>query len=225
MAPRKSNVSTVSNGADEAAESPAPKPVKDGMSVEELTLPKSMVARLAKGVLPPNTQIQKDALLALHKSATVFVSYIASNSNENARTNNKKTIAPTDVFAALKDAELENFLPRLEAELQKYNDIQCEKRNTYRRKVKEEKASTTAVTVEIPVSTDKKPTASVQGAGSLANGHVDDGPRPAKKLRTESGQAIVPDGEGEGGNVDLEEGGATGSEADVVEHFGARSEA
>lgn len=37
-----------------------------------------MIARLAKGVLPPNTQIQKDALLALHKSATVFVSYLAS---------------------------------------------------------------------------------------------------------------------------------------------------
>lgn len=46
--------------------------------IKDLTLPKSMIARLAKGVLPANTQIQKDALLALHKSATVFVSYIAS---------------------------------------------------------------------------------------------------------------------------------------------------
>lgn len=46
--------------------------------LQDLSLPKSMIARLAKGVLPANTQIQKDALLALHKSATVFVSYIAS---------------------------------------------------------------------------------------------------------------------------------------------------
>lgn len=45
---------------------------------QDLSLPKSMIARLAKGVLPANTQIHKDALLALHKSATVFVSYIAS---------------------------------------------------------------------------------------------------------------------------------------------------
>lgn len=45
---------------------------------QDLSLPKSMIARLAKGVLPPNTQIHKDALLALHKSATVFISYIAS---------------------------------------------------------------------------------------------------------------------------------------------------
>lgn len=109
-----------------------------------------MVARLAKGVLPANTQIHKDALLALHKSATVFVSYIASkyvdhsmicpgayptlpsfhlgslivspadifnSSNDNAQASGKKTIAPHDVIAALKDAELEHFLPRLEAEL------------------------------------------------------------------------------------------------------------
>lgn len=47
-------------------------------SQQDLSLPKSMVARLAKGVLPANTQIQKDALLALHKSATVFINFIAS---------------------------------------------------------------------------------------------------------------------------------------------------
>jgi histone H3/H4 len=98
MPSRKSNVSAVSNAADEVVD---PTPVraakdKDGLSVDvkahehcllddsltqenqDLSLPKSMIARLAKGVLPPNTQIHKDALLALHKSATVFVSYIAS---------------------------------------------------------------------------------------------------------------------------------------------------
>jgi hypothetical protein len=37
-----------------------------------------MVQRLSKGVLPPNTQIQKDALLAISKSATVFVNYLTA---------------------------------------------------------------------------------------------------------------------------------------------------
>jgi len=101
MPSRKSNVSVVSNGADEAAETTPAKGSKDStkdsttievclhhssvlrssgsrLLLQDLTLPKSMIARLAKGVLPANTQIQKDALLALHKSATVFVSYIAS---------------------------------------------------------------------------------------------------------------------------------------------------
>ena len=53
---------------------------KDGAAVviEDLTLPKSIITRLAKGVLPPNTQIQGNAILAISKSATVFASYLAS---------------------------------------------------------------------------------------------------------------------------------------------------
>jgi DNA polymerase epsilon subunit 3 len=34
--------------------------------------------RLAKGVLPPNTQIQTAAILAMTKSATVFVNHLAN---------------------------------------------------------------------------------------------------------------------------------------------------
>lgn len=45
---------------------------------QDLNLPKSIVQRLAKGVLPANTQIQKDALLAMSKSATVFVNHLTS---------------------------------------------------------------------------------------------------------------------------------------------------
>jgi hypothetical protein len=46
--------------------------------LQDLNLPKSITQRLAKGVLPPNTQIQKDAVLAMSKSATVFVNYLTS---------------------------------------------------------------------------------------------------------------------------------------------------
>jgi len=37
-----------------------------------------MVQRLAKGVLPPNTIIQKDAITAMSKGATVFVNYLSA---------------------------------------------------------------------------------------------------------------------------------------------------
>jgi DNA polymerase epsilon subunit 3 len=56
----------------------ASKEKDDGLNIEDLNLPKSIVQRLAKGVLPPNTQIQKDALLAMSKGATVFVNYLTS---------------------------------------------------------------------------------------------------------------------------------------------------
>jgi DNA polymerase epsilon subunit 3 len=45
---------------------------------KDLLLPRSVTQRLAKSVLPPNTTIQKDALLAIQKAATVFVSYLSS---------------------------------------------------------------------------------------------------------------------------------------------------
>jgi len=39
------------------------------------------------------------------------------SANELVQLGGKKTVMPQDVMAALKDAELEEFLPRLEAEL------------------------------------------------------------------------------------------------------------
>jgi histone H3/H4 len=46
--------------------------------LQDLNLPKSIITRLAKGVLPPNTQIQANAILALSKSATVFISHLSN---------------------------------------------------------------------------------------------------------------------------------------------------
>ncbi|TKA25727.1 hypothetical protein B0A50_05823 [Salinomyces thailandicus] len=220
MPPRKSNVSTTSNAAEDGAEGTPAKAVKEGVSIEELSLPRSMIARLSKGVLPANTSIQKEALLALHKSATVFVNFIASHANENAQASGKKTIAPPDVIAALKDNEYETFLPRLEAELKKYNDIQCDKRNTYRRKVKEDKkAAEPGQEGEAPKDgTDPLPTP-INGI----NGHVeadgtDDADKPAKKLKGEGGQALPVDAETDGLNDGGDEDGESEHEADANEH-------
>ena len=49
----------------------------DVIDEQDLSLPRTMVQRLAKGVLPSNTQINKDAILALSKGATLFVNYLA----------------------------------------------------------------------------------------------------------------------------------------------------
>jgi hypothetical protein len=42
---------------------------------------------------------------------------ISHSSNEIAQSSGKKTIQPSDVTAALKDCEFEEFIPRLEKEL------------------------------------------------------------------------------------------------------------
>ena len=80
-------------------------------------------------------------MLAMSKSATVFVNYLASHANENAQAQNRKTIAPQDVFKALEDLEFPEFRPRLEAELAKFSQVQTDKRNTYRAKVAADKAA------------------------------------------------------------------------------------
>ncbi|QSZ30422.1 hypothetical protein DSL72_004945 [Monilinia vaccinii-corymbosi] len=109
--------------------------------LQDLNLPRSIITRLAKSVLPPNTQIQGNAMLAMSKSATVFVNYLATHANENAQHRNVKTIAPQDVFKALDDLEFPDFKPRLEAELAKFIEMQSDKRNTYRKKVAADKVT------------------------------------------------------------------------------------
>ncbi|PNY24343.1 DNA polymerase epsilon subunit D, partial [Tolypocladium capitatum] len=109
---------------------------RDAVTIEDLTLPKSIITRLAKGVLPPNTQIQANAILAVSKSATVFINYLASHANEHTTNAGKKTISPADVFKALDDIEFSFLREPLEAEFARFNAIQTEKRTSYRAKAR-----------------------------------------------------------------------------------------
>ncbi|KAK0760082.1 hypothetical protein N5P37_007162 [Trichoderma harzianum] len=157
MPPRKSDVRPLTPVAAEEASPPAKAPQaqdkqdkqekkdkdkdkgkggEDPVTIEDLNLPKSIITRLAKGILPPNTQIQGNAILALSKSATVFISYLASHANENTVAAGKKTILPADVFKALDDTEFSFLKEPLEAEFAKFNAIQTEKRTSYRQKVR-----------------------------------------------------------------------------------------
>jgi histone H3/H4 len=120
----------------------------DLSSSQDLLLPRSLVSRLARGVLPANTSIQKDATLALAKSATVFISYLTHHANEQT---SKKTIGPQDVIKALSEIEMSGVMglgaggagkdgprlgARLEKELEAYEEIVRGKRKGYRDKVK-----------------------------------------------------------------------------------------
>ncbi|KAK7430791.1 hypothetical protein QQZ08_002580 [Neonectria magnoliae] len=113
---------------------------EEAIAIEDLTLPKSIITRLAKGVLPPNTQIQANAILAMSNSATLFISYLASHANENTVNAGKKTVTPADVFKALEDTEFSFLRAPLEAEFAKFNAIQTEKRTSYRQKVRAKKS-------------------------------------------------------------------------------------
>ncbi|KAI0966569.1 histone-fold-containing protein [Xylaria arbuscula] len=187
---------------------------KDAVTIEDLTLPKSIITRLAKGVLPSNTQIQANAILAMSKSATVFINHLANAANEHTQNNNKKTIMPGDVFAALEDIEFPFFRERLEAEFKKFNDTQTTKRNTYRRKVAAQKkgdqpgpdaadpntsiistASTAAESNPAPRSKKQKPNAAHEESAMDVDGDETQEPRDASDAESEPEQEDEEDEE------------------------------
>ncbi|KUL91250.1 hypothetical protein ZTR_01571 [Talaromyces verruculosus] len=110
-----------------------------GVSVEDLLLPRAVTQRLAKSVLPPDTAIQKDALLAIQKAATVFVSYLSSHANEATL---KRTLAPSDVLNALSELEFDSLRPQLERELDAHTEALAEKKKAQ----KDRKAANTSET-------------------------------------------------------------------------------
>ncbi|KAK2742598.1 hypothetical protein FQN57_005224 [Myotisia sp. PD_48] len=96
-----------------------------GLSVEDILLPRSVITRLAKEMLPSGTGVQRDAITAMVKAATVFASYLSSHANE---VTDKKTLTPQDVLAALSEVEFEAFRPRLEQHMKAYTELMENKR-------------------------------------------------------------------------------------------------
>lgn len=62
--------------------------------------------------------------------------------NELTQSTSRKTISPKAVLDALRECEFAEFLPRVEAELNRFNEINTGKRNEYRRKIKEKETGT-----------------------------------------------------------------------------------
>ncbi|CAI7653739.1 unnamed protein product [Penicillium manginii] len=191
MPPRKSTSSVTPADPDESiqlspqAPTSSDKPItateqqlkaraEAGVSVEDYLLPRSLTIRLAKSVLPPNTTIQKDAVLAIQKAATVFVSYLSSHANESTL---KRTVAPADVFAALSELEFDSFRARLEAELEVYTDIKAGKRKA--KKPEEGEAAATA------------------GAARDEDDDVEMTDNPAKRVKRDSEGKIGAEGDGD----------------------------
>ncbi|KAI1840175.1 hypothetical protein JX266_013628 [Neoarthrinium moseri] len=142
---------------------------RDSVAIEDLNLPKSIITRLAKGVLPPNTQIQANAILAMTKAATVFINHLANAANERTLGSNKKTIMPAEVFEALDDIEYPEFRETVQKEFKKFNEIQSTKRNTYRRKVAAAKKGVPFVDSQDQPG-DEHDTSSATANGSAAGG-------------------------------------------------------
>ena len=114
---------------------------------------------------------------------------------------------PQDVFAAMKELEFSFMLPRLEAEVTKFTSIQADKRNTYRKKIREEKRAKTD-----PDGVSEMTNGGGGGATSFlsvgpADDADDDDEHRAKKVRLdgEAGERSEDEGVDETQDVEDEE--------------------
>jgi len=100
------------------------------LTKQDYTLPKAVVIRLAKSVLPENTMIQKEAVAALVKSATVFVNYLAATyvlwevlvncrANDVTQQKGKKTINNEEILSALEITEFDMMIPMLKEHIKR----------------------------------------------------------------------------------------------------------
>ena len=98
-------------------------------------MPRMMSVRLAKGVLPPQTLIHKDAATAMQFSTSVFLNHIANAANEHTINAGRKNISPQDILEGIKETEWGFLVPQLEEELGIYVRTVNDKRNEDRKSV------------------------------------------------------------------------------------------
>lgn len=109
---------------------------------------------------------------------------------------------PQDVFAAMKELEFDFMLPRLEAEVNKFTSIQADKRNTYRKKIREEKRAKSDPDGGASEMTEMNGGASFMSVGTM--GGEDEEPR-AKKARMDGEVGDRSDEEGMDETQDVED--------------------
>lgn len=94
---------------------------------------------------------------------------------------NRRTIPPQAVLDALKELEFTEFLPRVEAELEKFTQDKMAKRSEYRQKMKDKEGGDAE-----PAEED------TQNPSNLANGHHEDEP-VAKRPRVDESAISLED--------------------------------
>lgn len=108
--------------------------------------------------------------------------------------NNRRTVPPPAIFEALNEIEYEAFIPRVQAELDRFIDIQSSKRNDYRKKLKENKEGTGgAEGSELPSNMDVE----MEEGEGVRNTVEESMGRGSKRMRVSEGGDSVRAGGGD----------------------------
>lgn len=106
-----------------------PEPKDDGpVSIDDLLFPRSTIQKLAKlmvNVSDSNMLIAKDSLLALQRSATVFVSHIMFHARQISKEQDRKGINSQDIMGAIERADFNGFIPEVRDRLASFEQAQA----------------------------------------------------------------------------------------------------
>jgi len=137
---------------------------------EDLHLPIAVVSRIIKEALPDGVNVSKEARVAVARAASVFVLYATSTANGFAQKAKRKTLLGSDVVAAMRELEFEEFVDPLKGALAQWKEQQ-----------KSKKQSKSGAAAELDTSVDES---GERRGRRAANG--DASPPPAKKQALEA---------------------------------------
>ncbi|KAF9105853.1 hypothetical protein BGX27_009411 [Mortierella sp. AM989] len=165
-------------------------------SIEDNELPKAILTRIMKQVvrilihgitciatcvrlhlclfrninrLPENTNIQANAKLAMTKSTTLFINYLASAANDVAASAGHKIISGAHVLKAIESLDLEEMLPRLTEEFQAFQAIQKSRKEGAAKLSKDKDDSSGTSKKRKPTAEGSNSTVKARKSSSTAN--------------------------------------------------------
>ncbi|CAH2351668.1 DNA polymerase epsilon subunit D [[Candida] railenensis] len=125
---------------------PSQKQDSDLVSIDDILFPRATVQKLAKAILnstedesESNSIMAKDSVIALQRSATVFVSHLMFHARKISKESSRKTVNAQDILAAIERAEFPGFLPEIKSKLATFEQNSLLKRNEKKSKKVSEK--------------------------------------------------------------------------------------
>jgi histone H3/H4 len=89
-----------------------------GMSTFDTVLPTTAVLRVIKQELPAGHQISSEAKSSFSRAAAIFALYLAAAASDASRDGNRKVVTASDVYRALEEVDLPEFVDALRRDLQ-----------------------------------------------------------------------------------------------------------
>lgn len=106
--------------------------LNENLSIDSFLFPKSTINKLSKQSLteidangdgkPVNYLVAKDSQTVIQRSSVLFINFIYHHAKQLVKLQNRKVVNAEDILNALTQVGFSDFLPKLNDDLQKFND-------------------------------------------------------------------------------------------------------